>query len=165
MLRIVNFHIESFNRWNIQHGICTSILRDFITEQQRATSMPNYTNITCLLNYFISMEKHHVWTKSRFGHILSILDFQMCAKREQTRPCSKRRVCNMDFGYSLCWKLANWILLQDDTLAEVKPMYGYWTISLLLTTLILNKNSAIHNGRLHCFNNFTATNFSLIVQN
>lgn len=94
-------------------------------------------NITWLLNNFITVEQHHVWTNFRFAHIFSITDFQMCEKREQARSCSKREEeCNMDFGD--CWKPANWILEQYDFFAELKSTNGQRTISLLLSTSVLD---------------------------
>lgn len=123
--------------YNIGYVLYYSILKDFIDEQQRTISMLSYTNITWLLNNFITVEQHHVWTNFRFAHIFSITDFQMCEKREHTRSCSKREeVCNMDFGD--CWKPANWILEQYDFFAELKSTNGQRTISLLLSTSVLD---------------------------
>lgn len=93
----------------------------------------------------------------------SITDFQMCEKREHTRSCSKREeVCNMDFGD--CWKPANWILEQYDFLAELKSTNGQRTISLLLSTSVLDTLIAEEQRYSYWTIAFIATILSLIVK-
>lgn len=107
-----------------------SILKDFIAEQQR-------TIFNMDTRQFYYRRTAPCLEKFPFCTHFSITDFQMCEKREHTRSCSKREeVCNMDFRD--CWKPANWILEQYDFLAELKSTNGQRTISLLLSTSVLD---------------------------